>query len=72
MEAFHNQTIKDAKRRSDVWRSLGEDCAILALKDKEALFSVAQFTFHGPDMALYGIHGAVNQLAARGLSLIHI
>ena len=46
-----------------VW---GEDCAILALKDKEALFSVAQFTFHGPDMALYGIHGAVNQLAARG------
>ena len=45
---------------------LGEGCAILASFDGETLFSTSPVTVSGKDMALYGIHSAVNNIAVCG------
>ena len=44
----------------------GEDCAVLSAFSGETLLSASPVTVSGTDMALYGIHSAVNNIAACG------
>ena len=44
----------------------GDECAVLDSFDGETLLSASPVTVSGTDMALYGIHSAVNNIAACG------
>lgn len=55
-------------KRSEVasGAAAGEDCAVLNVYSGETLLSTSPVTVSGTDMALYGIHSAVNNIAACG------